>query len=98
MQFKQDIAETLIRGNRMHNLKERTDPPATDNSRPVHLQNPNTCRDRFDHFPEFCSLKNAMQSRNESCKGKTTVKCTEFNVFRCLQGKNCFVKFHNAGY
>ncbi|KAL3185346.1 hypothetical protein MRX96_030163 [Rhipicephalus microplus] len=97
LQFKQDIAETLIRENPMHNRKERSDPPATDNSRPVQLPNLDTRRDRFDHFPEFCSLKNAMRCRNENCKGKTRVKCTKCNVFLCLQGKNCFVKFHNAG-
>nr|XP_037286102.1 piggyBac transposable element-derived protein 3-like [Rhipicephalus microplus] len=97
LQFKQDIAETLIRENPMHNRKERSDPPATDNSRPVQLPNLDTRRDRFDHFPEFCSPKNAMRCRNENCKGKTRVKCTKCNVFLCLQGKNCFVKFHNAG-
>lgn len=78
----------------MHNHKERSDSPATDNSRPVQLPNLKT---RHDHFPEFCSLKNAMRCRNENCKEKTRVKCTKCNVFLCLQGKHSFVKFHNAG-
>lgn len=97
LQFKQDIAETLIRENPMHNRKETSDPPATDNSRPVQLPNLDICRDGFVHFPEFSSLKNAMRCRNENCKGETRVKCTKCHVFLRLQGKNCFVKFHNAG-
>lgn len=97
LQFKQDIAETLIRGNPAPNNKQRHDTPAADNTRPVQLPNIDTRSDRFDHFPEFCSLKNAMRCRNDNCKGKTRVKCIRCNVFLCLHGKNCSVKFHNDG-
>lgn len=98
LQFKQDIAETLIKANSTENSRtERaSNEPTINRTRPVQLPNNDTRSDHFDHFPEYCQLENAMRCRKKNCKGRTRVRCMKCNIFLCLQKQNCFAEFHNA--
>lgn len=73
LQFKQDIAETLIRGNPTCNGKKSSDAPATDNSRPVQLPNTDTRTERFWPFSRILPSKkcDAVRKRELQRKNKS---------------------------
>lgn len=97
--FKVDVAETLIRANISREVRaERATSSATDSQRkttkPVPIPNNDVRLDGYHHFPDHMKLENPMKCRNFGCAGKTRVRCTKCNVFLCLQNKNCFLNFN----
>ncbi|CAM1298221.1 Uncharacterised protein r2_g777 [Pycnogonum litorale] len=50
--------------------------------------------DQHGHFPEGKSDAKQSRCRMEGCKSRSRVRCTKCNIYLCIFGNNCFLKFH----
>ena len=51
--------------------------------------------DLVDHFPKLTEVKFAQRCKGAGCGRKTKYMCRKCKVYLCIDGSDCFYKFHH---